>query len=101
MIHVASLLHDDVIDSAETRRGLKALNSAMGNKIAILAGDFLLARASVSLASLRNTEVIELLSQVIEHLVSGEILQVHHSWHFQQLHWPHEFWPGASFAGAF
>ena len=76
MIHVASLLHDDVIDNAETRRGLKALNSTMGNKIAILAGDFLLARASVSLASLRNTEVIELLSQVIEHLVSGEILQV-------------------------
>lgn len=76
MIHVASLLHDDVIDNAETRRGLKALNSAMGNKIAILAGDFLLARASVSLASLRNTEVIELLSQVIEHLVSGEILQM-------------------------
>lgn len=76
MIHVASLLHDDVIDNAETRRGMKALNSAMGNKIAILAGDFLLARASVSLASLRNTEVIELLSQVIEHLVSGEILQM-------------------------
>lgn len=76
MIHVASLLHDDVIDNAETRRGLKALNSTMGNKIAILAGDFLLARASVSLASLQNTEVIELLSQVIEHLVSGEILQV-------------------------
>lgn len=76
LIHVASLLHDDVIDNAETRRGLKALNSAMGNKIAILAGDFLLARASVSLASLQNTEVIELLSQVIEHLVSGEILQV-------------------------
>ena len=45
-------------------------------QVAILAGDFLLARASVSLAALRNTEVIELLSQVIEHLVSGEILQV-------------------------
>jgi hypothetical protein len=43
--------------------------------VAILAGDFLLARASVSLAALRDTEVIELLSQVIEHLVSGEILQ--------------------------
>lgn len=75
MIHVASLLHDDVIDEATTRRGLKALNALFGNKVAILAGDFLLARASVTLASLRNTEVIELLSQVIEHLVSGEILQ--------------------------
>ena len=75
LIHVASLLHDDVIDSAATRRGLKAINLVFGNKLAILAGDFLLARASVSLAALRNTEVIELLSQVIEHLVSGEILQ--------------------------
>ncbi|KAK9808792.1 hypothetical protein WJX72_003759 [[Myrmecia] bisecta] len=76
MIHVASLLHDDVIDNAATRRGLMSLNAFMGNKIAILAGDFLLARASVTLASLRNTEVIELLSQVIEHLVAGEILQM-------------------------
>ena len=58
------------------RRGLKALNSVFGNKIAILAGDFLLARASVSLAALRDSEVIQLLSQVIEDLVTGEILQV-------------------------
>ncbi|CAK0737531.1 hypothetical protein CVIRNUC_000928 [Coccomyxa viridis] len=76
MIHVASLLHDDVIDNAEMRRGLKALNSVFGNKIAILAGDFLLARASVSLAALRDSEVIQLLSQVIEDLVTGEILQM-------------------------
>ena len=63
-------------DNAEMRRGLKALNSVFGNKIAILAGDFLLARASVSLAALRDSEVIQLLSQVIEDLVTGEILQV-------------------------
>ena len=62
--------------NAEMRRGLKALNSVFGNKIAILAGDFLLARASVSLAALRDSEVIQLLSQVIEDLVTGEILQV-------------------------
>ena len=60
----------------EVRRGLRALNSVFGNKIAILAGDFLLARASVSLAALRNSDVIQLLSQVIEDLVTGEILQV-------------------------
>jgi geranyl diphosphate synthase len=44
--------------------------------VAILAGDFMLARASVSLASLRNTEIVELLSLVLEHLVSGEIMQL-------------------------
>ena len=44
--------------------------------MAILAGDFLLARASVTLAALRDSEVIQLLSQVIEDLVTGEILQV-------------------------
>ena len=76
LIHVASLLHDDVLDSAATRRGLRALNLEVGNKLAILAGDFLLARASVTLASLRNTEVIELLSKVLEHLVTGEVMQM-------------------------
>ena len=52
-------------DSAATRRGLRALNLEVGNKLAILAGNFLLARASVTHASLRNTEVIELLSKVL------------------------------------
>jgi geranyl diphosphate synthase len=75
LIHVASLLHDDVLDNAATRRGLRALNIEMGNKLAILAGDFLLARASVTLASLRDADVIMLLSTVIEHLVTGEVMQ--------------------------
>jgi geranyl diphosphate synthase len=76
LIHVASLLHDDVIDEASTRRGISSLNAVVGNKRAILAGDFLLARASVSLAALRNSETVELMSEVLEHLVTGEIMQV-------------------------
>lgn len=76
LIHVASLLHDDVIDGADKRRGMHALNMLFGNKIAILAGDFLLARASVTLAALKNSEVIALMSQVLENLVAGEILQM-------------------------
>ena len=76
LIHVASLLHDDVIDDASTRRGISSLNFELGNKTAILAGDFLLARASVTLAALRNTQVVELMSQVLENLVTGEIMQV-------------------------
>ncbi|KAI3957090.1 hypothetical protein MKX01_004381 [Papaver californicum] len=64
MIHVESLLHDDVLDDADTRRGVPSLNY------------FLLSRACVALASLENTEVAKLLSTVVEHLVIGEILQM-------------------------
>lgn len=76
LMHVTSLLHDDVIDNADTRRGMSSLNAEVGNKLAILAGDFLLARASVTLAALRNPEVIMLMAQILENLVSGEIMQV-------------------------
>lgn len=76
LIHAASLLHDDVIDAADTRRGVLSVNSTFGNQLAVLAGDFLLARASVALARLRDCDVVELLSTVIEHLVRGEVLQM-------------------------
>ncbi|XP_059668763.1 solanesyl diphosphate synthase 3, chloroplastic/mitochondrial isoform X2 [Cornus florida] len=76
MIHVASLLHDDVLDDADTRRGIGSLNAVMGNKLSVLAGDFLLSRACVALASLKNTEVVSLLATVVEHLVTGETMQM-------------------------
>src|SRR4051794_33040783 len=76
MIHVASLIHDDIIDDSDTRRGVKSLHNVFGNKIAVLAGDFLLSRASVSLTKLGSIEVIRLLSTVIEHLAHGEIWQM-------------------------
>ena len=76
MIHTASLFHDDVIDKGEIRRGNKTANKMFGNKMAILGGDFLLAKASVSLARLRNLEVVEIMSGVIEHLVRGEVMQI-------------------------
>lgn len=47
-----------------------------GNKLAILGGDFLLARASVQLARLRNVQVVELISSTLEHLVKGEVMQM-------------------------
>lgn len=76
MIHTASLFHDDVIDKAETRRGSLAVHQVFGNKMAILAGDYLLARASVFLARLRDVEVVETMSTIIEHLVRGEVMQM-------------------------
>ncbi|CAG8700334.1 6822_t:CDS:2, partial [Cetraspora pellucida] len=76
MIHTASLLHDDVIDNSQIRRNDISANSNFGNKMAILAGDFLLARASIALARLRNPEVIELIATVIANLVEGEFMQL-------------------------
>ncbi|KAK3155954.1 hypothetical protein QOZ80_2AG0100900 [Eleusine coracana subsp. coracana] len=76
MIHVASLLHDDVLDDADTRRGVSSLNLIMGNKLSVLAGDFLLSRACVALAALGNTEVVSLMATAVEHLVTGETMQI-------------------------
>merc|ERR1719424_1611629 len=76
MIHTASLFHDDVIDAADTRRGIASTNAKFGNKVAILVGDFLLARTCIALSRLENLDVIELISMVIEHLVRGEIMQM-------------------------
>lgn len=76
LIHTASLLHDDVIDSSITRRGNPSANMQFGNKMAVLAGDFLLARASVALARIRDAEVTELLATVIANLVEGEFMQL-------------------------
>ncbi|KAI9881222.1 MAG: coq1 putative hexaprenyl diphosphate synthase [Pleopsidium flavum] len=76
LIHTASLLHDDVIDHSLSRRSSPSANIAFGNKMAVLAGDFLLGRASVALARLRDAEVIELLATVIANLVEGEFMQL-------------------------
>lgn len=76
MIHVASLLHDDVIDGADLRRGAASAPAAFGNKYAILGGDFLLGRASAALSRLGESEVVELIASVITNLVEGEILQM-------------------------
>ncbi|KAJ1554444.1 coq1 putative hexaprenyl diphosphate synthase, partial [Cladochytrium tenue] len=79
MIHTASLLHDDVIDASPTRRARPSANAAFGNRMAILAGDFLLGRASVALSRLRDPDVVELLSTVIANLVEGELMQLRNS----------------------
>ncbi|SCU80475.1 LAME_0B03334g1_1 [Lachancea meyersii CBS 8951] len=76
MIHTASLLHDDVIDYSDTRRGRASGNVAFTNKMAVLAGDFLLGRATVSISRLRNPEVVELVSNSIANLVEGEFMQL-------------------------
>ncbi len=75
MIHTASLVHDDVVDESDMRRGVPTVHSLFGNRIAVLAGDFLFAQSSWYLANLDNLEVVKLLSEVIMDLASGEIQQ--------------------------
>ncbi|MBW4634863.1 MAG: solanesyl diphosphate synthase [Iphinoe sp. HA4291-MV1] len=75
MIHTASLVHDDVVDESQMRRGVSTVHSLFGNRIAILAGDFLFAQSSWYLANLDNLEVVKLLSEVIMDLATGEIQQ--------------------------
>jgi all-trans-nonaprenyl-diphosphate synthase len=75
MIHTASLVHDDVVDEASTRRGVATVHSRFNHRVAVLAGDFLFAQASWHLANLDDLEVVKLLSRVIMDLADGEVRQ--------------------------
>ncbi|CAK8534854.1 unnamed protein product [Lathyrus sativus] len=75
MIHTASLIHDDVLDESDLRRGKDTVHQMFGTRVAVLAGDFMFAQASWYLANLENIEVIKLISQVIKDFASGEIKQ--------------------------
>jgi heptaprenyl diphosphate synthase len=75
LVHLGSLYHDDVIDEATSRRGVESVNARWGNLVAVLAGDFLLARASEIAASL-GPEVAGLLATTIGRLCEGEISQL-------------------------
>jgi heptaprenyl diphosphate synthase len=78
LVHLGSLYHDDVMDEAETRRGIESVNARWGNLKAILAGDFLLARASELAASL-GTEVAGLLARTIGRLCEGQVGELRHA----------------------
>ncbi len=72
LVHIGSLYHDDVMDEADSRRGVESVNARWGNLTAILAGDFLLAKASEIAASL-GTEVAGLLAATIGRLCEGQV----------------------------
>ncbi len=75
LVHLGSLYHDDVMDEARTRRNVDSVNARWGNLVAILAGDFLLARASEIAASL-GTEVAGLLATTIGRLCEGQVREL-------------------------
>lgn len=77
MLHNASLVHDDVVDSADTRRGAPAVHIRWTNKVAVLAGDYMLAKVIGLVAEVRNTQILEIVSQLGRSLSSGELAQLH------------------------
>jgi heptaprenyl diphosphate synthase len=83
LVHLGSLYHDDVMDEADTRRGVETVNARWGNLQAILAGDFLLSRASEIAASL-GTEVAGLLARTIGWLCEGQIAELRHTYDTQR-----------------
>lgn len=75
IIHIATLIHDDVIDSADTRRGTEALNLLYGNHASILMGDFLLAKALEILVGLGSLDVMKAATRATRCMIEGEILE--------------------------
>ena len=78
LIHSATLMHDDVIDVAELRRGKKTLNSIWGNQSSILIGDYLLSRCFEIMVEDGNLEILKLLSSTSAQIAQGEVLQLQH-----------------------
>ena len=77
LLHTASLIHDDVVDNSPMRRGVKSIHEQWNNKIAILVGDFLLAKVISLLTEIRNTSILSIVSEVGAALSSGELIQMH------------------------
>lgn len=75
IIHTASLVHDDIVDECQTRRGVSTVHSTFNTKVAVLAGDFLFAQSSWYLANLNNLEVVKTISKVITDFAEGEVRQ--------------------------
>lgn len=77
LMHTASLVHDDVVDNSPTRRGNKAVQELWGNKIAVLVGDYMLAKSISLLAATHNHAILNIAAEMTTALTSGEILQLH------------------------
>lgn len=76
LLHTASLVHDDVVDESDERRGQQSVNALFNNKVAVLSGDYLLATSLVQVAMTRNHDIIEIVSSLGQDLADGELLQL-------------------------
>ena len=79
LLHVATLIHDDVVDEATLRRGKPSVNRVWKNKLSVLMGDFILSKALINMIGLKDFEALEQISGTAEKLSAGEILQIEKS----------------------
>lgn len=76
MLHTASLVHDDVVDESDRRRGQASVNALLSNQVAVLAGDFILSKALECAALTDDVRVVRYISQLGQSLADGELLQL-------------------------
>ncbi len=76
MIHTATLVHDDVVDDSNERRGFFSINALWKNKIAVLVGDFILSRGMLIAIKRQEFRLLEIMSEAIERMSEGELLQI-------------------------
>ncbi|HWE64594.1 MAG TPA: polyprenyl synthetase family protein, partial [Chloroflexota bacterium] len=76
LVHAASLVHDDTLDEAATRRGITTVSAQWGNQVAVLVGDYLFAQAALLTAGLESVRLMAILATTIQALVQGELRQM-------------------------
>ena len=79
LLHVATLIHDDIVDDAQMRRGEPSIKSIWKNKVSVLMGDFILSKALINMVGLKDFDALDLISVTAEKLSAGEILQIEKS----------------------
>ncbi|MCS6988953.1 MAG: polyprenyl synthetase family protein [Chloroherpetonaceae bacterium] len=76
LLHTATLIHDDVVDTADMRRGLPAINALWKNKVAVLMGDYLLSRGLLLALKHKDYRFLEIVSDAVKRMSEGELLQI-------------------------
>jgi len=76
LLHTATLVHDDVVDESDKRRGRFSINALWKNKIAVLAGDYLLSRGMLTALQAKDYNILEIVSEAVKEMSEGELLQI-------------------------
>lgn len=76
LLHTATLIHDDVVDNSDTRRGFPSINSIWKNKVAVLMGDYFLSRGLLIAVEGKDFDFLEIVSNTVKRMSEGELLQI-------------------------